>query len=137
MPGGSLALKLQNWRRMIDQTRPLLSEIAVLAAHHAVLETAIAEVQELDDKAVHLRGQRKELNRMRREAEARAGEARARVAGTLVQHFGPKSERLVGYGVGPRPREVQRQSKAEKELEAMKAQAAAGEPSAPHETQKQ
>jgi hypothetical protein len=136
MPGGSLALKLQNWRRMIDQTRPLLPEIAILAAHHTALEAAIAEVQELDDKSLHLRGQRKELNRMRREAEARAGEARARVAGALVQHFGPKSERLLGYGVGPRPREVQRQSKAEKELEAMKAQAASGEPSAPHAEQK-
>ena len=130
MPGSTLAKKIENWRRMIDQTRPLLAEIDILAAHHAALDAAIAEVQGFDDRIVQLRGQRKELNRMRREAEDRAGEARARIAGTLVQHFGPKSEQLLGYGVGPRPREVQRRTKAEKELEALKAQLPAGEPPA-------
>jgi hypothetical protein len=127
MPGGTLAKKIENWRRMIDQTRPLLAEIDILASHHTALEAAIAEVKALDDRIVQLGGQRKELNRMRREAESRAGDARARVAGTLVQHFGPKSEQLVGYAVGPRPREVQRRTKAEKELEALKAQFPAGE----------
>lgn len=117
MPGTILATKIESWRKLIDQIRPLLgdSNDPHLAAAHVNLETAVREVQQLDDRAEGLRGERQQLNRLRREAEAKAGEARSRLAGLLVGQLGPKNEMLINYGLIPRPREVRRKPKKEAE----------------------
>ena len=112
MPGTILATKIESWRKLIDQIRPLLeTNNPNLTAEHANLEATVREVQLLDDRAEGLRGERQQLNRLRREAEAKAGEARARLAGLLVGPRGPKNEMLINYGLIPRPREVRRKAK--------------------------
>ena len=113
MPGTVLANKVQGWRKLIDQIRPLLDSAnnPLLAAEHVKLETAVREVQQLDDRADHLRGEWRQLKRLRRETEKKAGEARARVVGMLIGQFGPKNELLIGFGLVPNPHEVRRKTK--------------------------
>jgi superoxide dismutase len=108
MPDTTLATKIKKLQTLVDQTRELLPEIPILAGHHTALETAVQEVKGLDNQAQGLRARRLEVSRLRREAESRCTEARGRLAAALIQHFGPQSERLLSFGVGPRPRKLRR-----------------------------
>jgi hypothetical protein len=121
MPGKGISKQVQEWRFMIEQTRPLLTEAPHLAAEHAALEALIAQVEPLLARAETGKADRLEANRLRREAEAQAKEARARLAAALQHHFGTKSEKLLIYGVAPQPRTIHRTTKAERELAALKA----------------
>lgn len=113
MPGTILANKIQAWRKLMDQIRPLLDSVnnPLLAAEHANLEAAVHEVQQLDDRADTLRGEWRQLKRLRRETEAKAAETRTRLASILVGQLGPKNEMLIGFGLVPRPREIRRKPK--------------------------
>ncbi len=108
MPDTTRATRIKKLQTLIDQTRDLLPDISVLAGHHAALDAAVQEVRDLDNQSQGLRARRLEVNRLRREAESKCTDARGRVAAVLIQHFGPQSERLLTYGVGPRPRKVRR-----------------------------
>lgn len=108
MPDTTLATRIKQLQTLVDQTRELLPEIPILAGHHTALDTAVQEVRSLDNQSQDLRARRLEINRLRREAESKCTEARGRLAATLIQHFGPQSERLLSFGVGPRPRKLRR-----------------------------
>jgi hypothetical protein len=108
MKEATLSTKIKKWQTLAEKTRELLPEISILAGHHAALEAAVQEVQVIDNLAQELRARRLEASRLRREAEARCTDARGRVAAVLIQHFGPQSEMLLSYGVGPRPRKLRR-----------------------------
>lgn len=128
MPGKTFAAKMAEWRYLVEHGRPLLAEAPHLTGDHAALEAAYDQAQALDAEAQMLRSRRKEVYQLRREAEIKGDELRARLAGALIHQFGPKSERLISFGVSPRPREVKRTSPAQKELAALKAQIAAEKP---------
>jgi hypothetical protein len=104
----TLATKIKKWQTLADQARAMLAEIPTLTEHLPALEAATQEVRVLDNEAQGIRARRLTVYRERREAEARCIEARGRVAAALVTHFGPQSERLVAFGVGPRPRKLRR-----------------------------
>jgi hypothetical protein len=122
MPGKTFAAKMAEWRYLVEHGRPLLAEAPHLVGDHATLEAVYQQAQGLDAEAQRLRSRRKEVFQLRREAEIKGDEIRARLAGALVHHFGPKSEKLISFGVSPRPRAVRRTSTAKKELAALKAQ---------------
>jgi hypothetical protein len=122
MPGKTFASKMSEWRYLIEHMRPLLAEVPHLADDHAALESLFTQAQALDNQAQQLRGTSKDVYQRRGELEDQGNETRARLAGALVHHFGPKSEKLIGFGVAPRPREIHRTPKAAKELAALKAQ---------------
>jgi hypothetical protein len=121
MPGKGMSQLMQEWRFMIEQTRPLLTEAPYLAVEHASLEALIEQVEPLIARAEVSIAQRLEANRLRRETVEQAKEARARLAAALQYHFGTKSEKLIIYGVTPRPRTIRRTTKAERELAAIRA----------------
>jgi hypothetical protein len=121
MPGKGILQQVQEWRYMLEQTRPLLTEAPHLAAEHASLEALVEQVEPLIARAEVSTAERLEANRLRRETVEQAKEARARLAAALQHHFGTKSEKLIIYGVSPRPRTIRRTTKAEKELAAIKA----------------
>ena len=121
MPGKSMAQKLQEWHYVIEQTRPLLAETPHLAVPHAALEELLQQVEALLVRSETHRAERLEASRLRKETVAQATEAKARLAAALQSLFGTKSERLLLYGVTPRPRTLDRTTKAEKELAALKA----------------
>jgi len=114
MKDATLSTRIKKLQTLVEQTRELLSETPILAGHHTTLETAVQEVPSLDNQAQDLRARRLEVNRLRREAESKCTDARGRVAGVLIQHFGPQSERLLSYGVAPRPRKLRRKQAAPK-----------------------
>jgi hypothetical protein len=120
MPGKGISKKVQDWRYLVDQTRPLLTEAPHLAAEHAELEGIVQEVEKLLARAEIGNAERLEANRLRKENLVRGTEARARLAAALQHHLGTQSERLLVYGVTPRPRTIKRLSKAEKELAAIR-----------------
>ncbi|HYH44563.1 MAG TPA: hypothetical protein VEG34_02680 [Thermoanaerobaculia bacterium] len=122
MPGKTFAAKMADWRYLVEHGRPLLVEAPHLTGDHAALEAVYKQAQSLDEETQQLRGRRKEVYQLRREAEVKGDELRARLAGALVHQFGPRSERLISFGVSPRPREIKRTSPAQKELAALKAQ---------------
>ncbi len=127
MPGKTFAAKMAEWRYLVEHGRPLLAEAAHLTGDHAALEAAYTTAQALDAEAQQLRGRRREVYQLRREMEVKGDELRARLAGALIHQFGPRSERLISFGVSPRPREIKRTPKSTKELAALKAQLAAEE----------
>ena len=47
-------------------------------------------------------------------------EVRVQMAAFLIQHFGPKSEQLITFGLSPRPRTIRRRTKAELALAALR-----------------
>jgi uncharacterized membrane protein YccC len=122
MPGKTFASKMSEWRYLIEHMRPLLTDVPHLAGDHATLESLFTQAQALDTQAQQLRGTSKDVYQRRGEVEDRGNEIRARLSGALIHHFGPKSEKLIGFGVAPRPRQIHRTPKAAKELAALKAQ---------------
>lgn len=127
MPGKVVSKKVGDWRYLVEQARPLLAEAPHLAAEHAALEAIVEEVEALVVRADFGNVERLQANRMRSEAEERGTEARARLAAALQHHLGTKNEKLRLYGLTPRPRNIKRLTKAEKELAALKEEMAEGE----------
>jgi hypothetical protein len=121
MPGKGISQKIQDFHYLIEQTRPLLAEVPYFATPHGALEELLQRVEALFARAEAGKAEKLEANRMRKEAIAEAAEARARLAAALQSHFGTKSEKLIIYGINPRPRTINRATKAEKELAALKA----------------
>lgn len=111
MAGRTFTVLVQEWRLLIEHARPLLADAPHLAEHHAALEAVVQQgeaFQALDEMA---RAQRRSATHRRREMTAEGVDLRARLAGGLVQKYGPKNEELIAFGVGPRPRKVSRGKK--------------------------
>lgn len=128
MPRKTFAETMQSWELMLGQTRPLLEELPELAAHHAELESLLAEAQRRSNEVRELGGRRKLAARLCREAVEAGTEVRLRLAAGLATRFGTKSERLVAFGLKPRPRTIRRRTKAERERDALKESAAGATP---------
>lgn len=112
MPGTSYAKKIVEWRFLVEQARPLVIEAPHLAAEHAAFEALVKEIEDLHARATMSDTTRRQSNRLRREAEVKGAEMRDRLAGALVHQFGPRSEKLLDYGVNPR-RKIRRAPKPE------------------------
>ncbi len=113
MAGRTFTVLVQEWRLLIEHARPLLAAAPHLAEHYAALEAVVQQgeaFQALDEMA---RAQRRSATQRRREMTAQGVDLRARLAGGLVQKYGPKSEELIAFGVGPRPRKLNRGKKEE------------------------
>ncbi len=104
MPGKSFARQIDEWRFLIEQSRPLLTEAPHLAVEHAAFEGIVQEVEGLRARAVMAFTVRKEANSERRAAELRAVAMRDRFAGALAYQFGAKSEKLRDFGLNPKGR---------------------------------
>jgi hypothetical protein len=124
MPRKTFAETMRSWELMLGQMRPLLEELPGLAAQHAELEALLAEAQRLNDEVRELGARRKLAARLCREAVAAGVEVRLRLAAGLATRFGTKSEKLVAFGLKPRPRTIHRRTKAERERDALKKAAA-------------
>lgn len=115
MAGRTFTVQVQEWRLLIEHARPLLADAPHLAEHHAALEIVVQQgeaFQALDEMA---RAQRRSATQRRRELTAQGVDLRARLAGGLIQKYGPKNEELIAFGVGPRPRTIRRGKKEEPE----------------------
>ncbi len=118
MAGKTFSQKVQEWRFVVDQTRPLLADVPHLGPEHAKLEALVQRVEALFKRAEDGRAAQLAANQLRREATTDGTESRARIASALLAHFGTKNEELVAFGVNPRPRTFKRTPKEVGELAA-------------------
>jgi hypothetical protein len=121
MPGKGISQKVQDFHYLVEQSRPLLTDAPHLGTPHAALEELLQQVEVLFARGEASKADRLEANRLRKEAITQAMEAKARLAAALQSHFGTKSEKLILFGITPKPRTINRITKAEKELAAIKA----------------
>jgi hypothetical protein len=118
MKGKSKAVTIVGWRELLDRSQPLLEEIPNLEPLHAELAALVAEIEQQEARAQTARSAALVAVRLRREAHEKGIEVRARLAAGLVQHFGPRAERLAYFGIAPRRRKVRQPTEAVKELAA-------------------
>jgi hypothetical protein len=119
MAGKTFSQKVQEWRFVVDQTRPLLTQVPHIAEEHAKLEALVQRVEALFKRAEDGRAAQMASNQLRREATTDGTESRARIASALLAHFGTKNEELIAFGVNPRPRTFKKTPKSVGELAAV------------------
>ena len=101
MRHANLKEKMGRWQMLQDNLRPMLAELPHLTAELDVLEGFLAGGRELEaQQGVHKAAIR-ETNRKRGELEKAGGEAYTRIVLALRAQLGPKSERLLTFGVEP------------------------------------
>jgi hypothetical protein len=96
--------KAINWELSIKNTKPYLEEMPHLKPLHDGLEAVITRLKDVDSRQEVARAQARELTRERQEIE-REGEAlHRRMASHLRGTLGFTSEKLIEFGINPRPR---------------------------------
>ncbi|HYO11786.1 MAG TPA: hypothetical protein VE685_01155 [Thermoanaerobaculia bacterium] len=102
MPGISFARTVSDCELMKAALEPLLGEMPHLAAEHEELGAFLDHVRELGRQQEDLKGQLRQMTRLRQEAERQGQDLRSRVAAQLRGKLGFKNETLLRFGVPPR-----------------------------------
>lgn len=108
MAGISFAQTVADCQLMKSSLEPLLGEMPHLNTEHAELGVFLDEIQNLARQQEDLKGQLRQMTRLRREAERRGQDLRSRVAAQLRGKLGFKNETLLKFGVPPRRQRVRR-----------------------------
>lgn len=108
MAGISFAQTAADCQLMRAALEPLLGDMPHLNAEHAELGAFLDEIQNLVRQQEDLKGQLRQMTRLRREAERRGQELRSRVAAQLRGKLGFKNETLMKFGVPPRRQRTRR-----------------------------
>lgn len=102
MPGISFARTVSDCELMKSSLEPLLGEMPHLNAEHEELRAFLDHVRELGRQQEDLKGQLRQMTRLRQEAERQGQDLRSRVAAQLRGKLGFKNETLLKFGVPPR-----------------------------------
>jgi len=105
-----------DWEVLRDSLGSQLDAFPFLAADHEALKALILEAKALETQRELERSALRDTNHKRAEAVKRGRELTGRIGTMLRGSFGPVSEKLIEFGLKPRPREIRRRflSKAEK-----------------------
>lgn len=102
MPGISFARIVSDCELMKAALEPLLSEMPHLAAEHDELGAFLIRARDLGLQQEDLKGQLRQVTRLRRELERQGQDLHSRVAAQLRGKLGFKNETLLRFGVLPR-----------------------------------
>jgi hypothetical protein len=102
MPGISFARMTSDCELMKAALEPLLTEMPHLAAEHDELGTFLTRARDLGFQQENLKGQLRQVTRLRQELERQGQDLRSRVAAQLRGKLGFKNETLLQFGVPPR-----------------------------------
>lgn len=102
MPGISFARTVSDCELMKSALEPLLGEMPHLTPEHDELGTFLDHVRDLGRQQEDLKGQLRQMTRLRQEAERQGQDLRSRVAAQLRGKLGFKNETLLKFGVPPR-----------------------------------
>jgi len=121
--------KLINWQSMFDTLAPKLTDMPQFTADHTALGVVLAQGRDLEKRQDIALGELRDVNQLRKEMIAQGAELRDRLASGVQAVLGRKSEKLLEFGVKPRPRIVRRKrlTNAEKAARDAAAKAAASE----------
>ena len=96
------------WRTMVENVRTLLAEKPFLADVHAELEAHLAKAEDIERRLHRLRSEQRVLMAQRNQTVESGMILRSRLANGLISIFGTKDEKLLVFGVHPRPRTLKR-----------------------------
>jgi hypothetical protein len=115
---------LTDWQSLVENLKPHLTDMPALAADHAALTAVVTQAHALESQQDLHKANLRDVNQQRNTIAAQGRTLRSRLATGLKLTLGSQSERLLEFGVNPRPRvtRAKRLSTAEK---AEKAAAAA------------
>jgi hypothetical protein len=99
---------VHSWRTMVENLRPLLAKEPTLVPLHVELEAQLAKAEEIERRLHVLRSEQRVLMQQRNQTVDTGAVLRSRLAAGLVSIFGTKSEKLLVYGVHPKPRTLKR-----------------------------
>jgi hypothetical protein len=122
--------KLVDWQVLHDNLAPRLPDMPALAADHAVLAQILEKTQELENQQDAARAALRDINQQRQETATQGKDTRNRLALGLRHILGAENEKLIEYGIKPRPRKLQRQQLSAAQKSARAAERAAAKAAA-------
>jgi hypothetical protein len=105
----NLKHKIGQWHSLVGNLTAHLHELPNLAEDHAELAALLVEANELEAEQKLCEAKLREVNRRRYDLAARGRSLRNRLAVGLQSAYGLESERLIEFGVKPRPRVIRRE----------------------------
>jgi hypothetical protein len=108
------AEKIGSWKLFHHALLDELEKLPFLGERHMQLTAFIKEAERLQLKQLALRAELQDLNRRRYELVLEGDDLCRRLGAALQSHLGFKSEKLIGFGIKPRPR-TRRRRKTEQE----------------------
>lgn len=122
--------KLVDWQVLYDSLVSQLPDMPQFAADHKALGDVLAQARDLEKEQEAAASQLRAVNQRRRELLAQGKDLRSRLSHGLRGVLGSQDEKLIAFGVKPRPR-VLRRKKAAPPAEEPGSSGSAGD-SAPH-----
>ncbi len=108
MPTPSFKDKLSDWQVLVDNLTPHLTDLPQVTADHAALSDLVTRARGLESTQGVQKAALRATNQQRRDIETQGRDLATRLAASLQGSFGPKSEKLIEFGLKPRPRVVRR-----------------------------
>lgn len=111
----NLSVRIRSWEFLDESLQPHITEMAHLQPLQAEIKSVISEAKGLHNEQEALKSQLRDITQRRREIERQGEILRRRVEAHLRGSFGHTSEKLISFGVKPRPRVIRRKPKVEEE----------------------
>lgn len=111
----NLSVRIRSWEFLDESLQPHITEMAFLQPLQAEIKEVIGQAKVLHNEQESLKSQLRDTTQRRRELERQGEILRRRVEAHLRGSFGHTSEKLIGFGVKPRPRVIRRKPRVEEE----------------------
>ena len=112
------ASKVNEWALTNDNLKPRMQELPQQVQPLQVrLEGAIGEARDLDNQLEIARADLREITRKRRDLLREGDKVRSQIGALIRGTFGFTSERLIPFGINPRPTVIRRKSKPTTQVE--------------------
>src|SRR5689334_21895215 len=100
--------KLVDWQVLYDSLVSQLPDMPQFAADHKALGDVLAQARDLEKEQEAAASQLRAVNQRRRELLAQGKDLRSRLSHGLRGVLGSQDEKLIAFGVKPRPRVLRR-----------------------------
>ncbi|HYN20766.1 MAG TPA: hypothetical protein VE078_07400 [Thermoanaerobaculia bacterium] len=107
------AEKIGSWKLFHHALLVELEKLPFLDDRHAQLAAFIQQAERLQLQQLALRAELQDLNRQRYELALEGDDLCRRLGAAMQAHLGFKNERLIGFGIKPRPRTRRRRKTRE------------------------
>lgn len=111
----ALSVRIRSWELTHQSIQPFLTEMPHLEPLQTEIQTVVGAAKELHTEQEDLKSKLRDVMKRRRDLERTGDIVRRRIEAHLRGSFGHTSEKLIGFGVSPRPRVTRRKKKKEQE----------------------
>jgi hypothetical protein len=103
---------LGDWQVLYDNLAPQLTDMPLLSPDHTALGALLGQARDLENRQEAARAQLRDVNQQRRQMLKQGGDTSGRLALGLKSILGAQNEKLIEFGVKPRPRKLRRKKAA-------------------------